>query len=69
VKNDDFSAIAVKNDDSTNRSTNTRDSMVDYDETTRLGRERGWTHWHHMFTPRDLVVLSVMKRELLDPGL
>jgi adenine-specific DNA methylase len=24
-------------------------------ETTRLGRERGWTHWHHLFTPRQLL--------------
>lgn len=23
-------------------------------ETTRLQRERGWTHWHHLFTPRQL---------------
>ena len=22
------------------------------DETTRLIRERGWTHWHHLFTPQ-----------------
>ena len=26
------------------------------DETTRLVRERGWTHWHHLFTPRQLLV-------------
>ena len=26
------------------------------DETTRLLRERGWTHWHHLFTPRQLLV-------------
>lgn len=25
------------------------------DETTRLYRERGWTHWHHLFTPRQLL--------------
>jgi adenine-specific DNA methylase len=25
------------------------------DETTRLQRERGWTHWHHLFTPRQLL--------------
>lgn len=24
-------------------------------ETTRLSRERGWTHWHHLFTPRQLL--------------
>ena len=26
------------------------------DETTRLLRERGWTHWHHLFRPRQLLV-------------
>ncbi len=25
-------------------------------ETTRLYRERGWTHWHHLFTPRQLLI-------------
>jgi len=25
-------------------------------ETTRLQRERGWTHWHHLFNPRQLLV-------------
>ena len=25
------------------------------DETTRLMRERGWTHWHHLFNPRQLL--------------
>ncbi len=25
-------------------------------ETDRLFRERGWTHWHHLFTPRQLLV-------------
>ncbi len=28
------------------------------DETTRLIRERGWTHWHHLFTPRQLLTLG-----------
>ena len=23
-------------------------------------RERGWTHWHHLFTPRQLLVLGLM---------
>ncbi|MDA0812206.1 MAG: DUF1156 domain-containing protein, partial [Verrucomicrobia bacterium] len=27
-------------------------------ETTRLLRERGWTHWHHLFNPRQLLVLG-----------
>lgn len=26
------------------------------DETSRLGRERGWTYWHHLFTPRQLLI-------------
>jgi hypothetical protein len=25
------------------------------EETDRLMRERGWTHWHHLFTPRHLL--------------
>ncbi len=29
------------------------------DETTRLRRERGWTHWHHLFTPRALLSLAI----------
>ncbi|MCX7023767.1 MAG: DUF1156 domain-containing protein [Spirochaetes bacterium] len=29
------------------------------DETARLYRERGWTHWHHLFTPRQLLILGV----------
>jgi putative DNA methylase len=27
-------------------------------ETDRLFRERGWTHWHHLFTPRQLLTLG-----------
>ena len=30
------------------------------DETTRLMRERGWTHWHHLFTPRQLLVHGML---------
>lgn len=29
------------------------------DETSRLQRERGWTHWHHLFHPRQLLVLGL----------
>lgn len=29
-------------------------------ETDRLARERGWTHWHHLFTPRQLLVHGLM---------
>lgn len=32
------------------------------DETTRLMRERGWTHWHHLFTPRQLLVHGQLAR-------
>ena len=31
-------------------------------ETTRLGRERGWTHWHHLFSARQLLFLSLVPR-------
>ena len=29
-------------------------------ETDRLFRERGWTHWHHLFTPRQLLTHGVI---------
>ncbi|MEW6710763.1 MAG: DUF1156 domain-containing protein, partial [Candidatus Riflebacteria bacterium] len=32
------------------------------DETERLYRERGWTHWHHLFTPRQLLVNSLINK-------
>ena len=35
------------------------------DETSRLFRERGWTHWHHFFNPRQLLGLALSKKELL----
>lgn len=28
------------------------------DETSRLGRERGWTYWHHLFNSRQLLLIS-----------
>jgi len=31
-------------------------------ETTRLFRERGWTHWHHLFNPRQLLVAGLIRR-------
>ena len=31
-------------------------------ETTRLMRERGWTHWHHLFTPRQLLYIGQFSR-------
>ena len=27
-------------------------------DTTRLFRERGWTHWHHLFCPRQLLLVA-----------
>jgi putative DNA methylase len=28
------------------------------DETSRLQRERGWTYWHHLFLPRQLLMIG-----------
>jgi adenine-specific DNA methylase len=30
------------------------------DETSRLFRERGWTHWHHLFNPRQLLTQGLV---------
>ena len=27
-------------------------------------RTRGWTYWHHLFTPRQLLLLATMKAEI-----
>ncbi len=32
------------------------------DETTRLLRERGWTHWHHLFNARQLLLYAELKK-------
>lgn len=32
------------------------------ENTTQPIRERGWTHWHHLFTPRQLLFFSILKR-------
>lgn len=32
------------------------------DETTRLSRERGWTHWHHLFSPRQILLLALTSK-------
>jgi len=29
------------------------------DETTRLLRERGWTHWHHLFSARQILMFAL----------
>lgn len=36
------------------------------DETARLYRERGWTHWHHLFTPRQLLVQGLIFKHSTD---
>ena len=33
-------------------------------ETSRLLRERGWTHWHHLFNPRQLLVLGCLSSQV-----
>ena len=33
-------------------------------ETTRLFRERGWTHWHHLFSPRHLLIGALFRGEI-----
>ena len=35
-------------------------------ETTRLIRERGWTHWHHLFTPRQLLTNGLLLKQIDD---
>ena len=34
------------------------------EETTRLSRERGWTHWHHLFTPRQLLMVALLQKSI-----
>ncbi|MEI7846904.1 MAG: anti-phage-associated DUF1156 domain-containing protein [Chloroflexota bacterium] len=33
------------------------------DETARLQRERGWTYWHHLFTPRQLLIIGLLQEQ------
>lgn len=35
-------------------------------ETTRLFRERGWTHWHHLFPARHLLTLGLLRKGSLN---
>lgn len=43
---------------------------VNGSETDRLFRERGWTHWHHLFTPRQLLMLGIfMQTSSEKPGI
>lgn len=39
------------------------------EETSRLIRERGWTHWHHVFTPRDYIVIASLIENNREPEL
>jgi putative DNA methylase len=32
------------------------------DNTSQPIRERGWTHWHHLFTPRQLLFFAVLRK-------
>jgi putative DNA methylase len=34
------------------------------EETARLLRERGWTHWHHLFSSRQILVASIVAEEI-----
>ncbi len=38
-------------------------------ETTRLSRERGWTHWHHLWNARHLLSLALIKKHVRDARL
>ena len=38
------------------------------DETARLYRERGWTHWHHLFTPRQLLINGLISSCFREDG-
>lgn len=35
-------------------------------ETTRLAREKGWTYWHHLFNPRQLLMAGKYSSKLMD---
>ncbi|HOR77764.1 MAG TPA: DUF1156 domain-containing protein, partial [Anaerolineaceae bacterium] len=35
-------------------------------ETSRLFRERGWTHWHHLFNPRQLLVHGEISKNIVN---
>jgi len=32
-------------------------------------RTRGWTYWHHLFTPRDLLKLALLRQSIKEPEL
>ena len=37
--------------------------------TTQPIRERGWGYWHHLFSPRDLLKLALVRRQINEPEL
>lgn len=39
--------------------------ITEGEKTTELIRNRGWTHWHHLFNPRQLLVIGLLM-ELID---
>jgi putative DNA methylase len=39
------------------------------DKTDEPIRTRGWTHWHHLWNPRHLLSLSLLKQRLTNPAL
>jgi adenine-specific DNA methylase len=39
--------------------------IQDGHETARLFRERGWTHWHHLFTPRQILMAAEYSRRIV----
>lgn len=45
------------------------DMVIEHgEETTRLSRERGWTYWHHLFNPRNVLYLATYKQKaILNP--
>jgi adenine-specific DNA methylase len=36
-------------------------------ETSRLSRERGWTHWHHLFRPREVLAFALWRQHARHP--
>ena len=46
------------------------DSIIESgDETSRLIRERGWTHWHHLFNANQLLIFSVLNKHIFSNNL
>ena len=39
------------------------------DKTDEPVRTRGWTYWHHMFSPRDLLKLALLRKHIREPEL